>query len=113
MSSDSQPVDSSLCQMCNHPQNNHPFRHPFTPIGGVGVDTSFLNNPKEEEQQPQHVSAPQTPFDPVLRQALVDKGILTPDDLTEAEKKISIISSGLMGQSNSRGGETNAQDEQR
>jgi hypothetical protein len=28
------------------------------------------------------------PFDPVLRMALIDKGIITPDDLRTAEEKI-------------------------
>jgi hypothetical protein len=31
------------------------------------------------------------PFDPVLRQALIDKGVLTPDDLRDAEAKIMVI----------------------
>lgn len=41
------------------------------------------------------------PFDPVLRQALVDKGILTAQDLEEAEHKIRMISG--MGVSHGRG----------
>lgn len=32
------------------------------------------------------------PHDPVLRQALIDKGVLTPDDLTAAEAKIRVVS---------------------
>lgn len=31
------------------------------------------------------------PFDPVLRQALIDKGLLTPDDLRNAESKIRAV----------------------
>lgn len=31
------------------------------------------------------------PFDPVLRQALIDKGVLTVDDLSEAERKIRAV----------------------
>jgi hypothetical protein len=37
------------------------------------------------------------PIDPVLRQALVDKGVLTPQDLREAEEKIHAIT-GLFNQ---------------
>lgn len=33
------------------------------------------------------------PFDPVLRQALVDKGIVTPQDLIDAENKIRAVTS--------------------
>jgi hypothetical protein len=31
------------------------------------------------------------PFDPVLRQALIDKGVITPDDLTRAEATIRAV----------------------
>lgn len=33
------------------------------------------------------------PFDPVLRQALIDKGVLSPEDLREAEDKIRAVTS--------------------
>jgi hypothetical protein len=32
------------------------------------------------------------PFDPVLRQALIDKGLLTVDDLRDAETKVLMVS---------------------
>ena len=38
------------------------------------------------------LSAMPWPHDPVLRQALIDKGVLTPDDLTNAEAKIRVVS---------------------
>jgi hypothetical protein len=31
------------------------------------------------------------PFDPVLRQALINKGVLTPDDLRQAEEQIHAV----------------------
>lgn len=31
------------------------------------------------------------PFDPVLRQALIDKGVITPEDLKSAEEKIRAV----------------------
>jgi hypothetical protein len=43
------------------------------------------------------------PFDPVLRQALIDKGLLTPDDLRTAEEKIRAVSAQLLGGSNGEG----------
>lgn len=58
------------------------------------------NNPRHEFNGPLKVekpktvvgAAPQWPFDPVLRQALVDKGILTVQDLADAEAKIRAVS---------------------
>lgn len=38
-----------------------------------------------------HSAAP-FPFDPVLRQALIDKGVLTFEDLVEADRKIRMVS---------------------
>lgn len=33
------------------------------------------------------------PFDPVLRQALIDKGVITPEDLSRAEQTIRAVTS--------------------
>jgi len=37
------------------------------------------------------------PFDPILRQALIDKGIITADDLTNAEKTIRAVTDQFKG----------------
>jgi hypothetical protein len=37
------------------------------------------------------------PFDPVLRQALIDAGVITPRDLTVAEEKIRSVTAGILG----------------
>ena len=37
------------------------------------------------------------PFDPVLRQALIDKGVLTPEDLRDAEDKIRAVTAQFTG----------------
>lgn len=37
------------------------------------------------------------PFDPILRQALIDKGVITADDLTDAEKKIRAVTDQFKG----------------
>jgi len=43
------------------------------------------------------------PFDPVLRQALITKGILTPQDLRDAEEQIRAVTAQLMGGGNDAG----------
>jgi hypothetical protein len=65
------------------------------PVGSVdGVETALTL----------HQQTPQWPFDPVLRQALIDKGVLTPDDLSEAERKIRAVTAQF-----TQGGQSNVQ----
>jgi hypothetical protein len=76
------PTDEEKCTTCGrtrvwHQENKS--RHAFN--GKLG----------QTPMRPQVKAAP-WPFDPVLRQALIDKGILTPEDLTAAEAKIRAIS---------------------
>lgn len=81
-----------ICQTCH---KTHPWadgtmpRHAFNDgtLGGFQVT------------RPQKATVQQAPwpFDPVLRQALIDKGILTPEDLTAAEAKIRAVTAQLMG----------------
>lgn len=72
-----------------HPFNDGtvPWRDTFGQRSGDGVGGSSV--PVQID-----VEAP-TPvpgmFDPVLRQALIDKGILTPQDLRDAEDKIAAV----------------------
>lgn len=80
------------CLSCNtsgHPDKTevwHPFRHP--------VNTGGKWNAKDTKEQPEPETRPaEWPFDPVLRQALIDKGVLTPDDLMNAENKIRAVTS--------------------
>lgn len=82
------------CETCGSPQTDHPYRHPFNPgnlfgVGALGVafnaNGEQVDAPATEEVE---VVEQPWPFDPVLRQALIDKGLLTADDLRAAERKI-------------------------
>lgn len=82
------------CRTCGKPKDNHPFRHPFND-GSGDVPNPFKNQgtPKPDTTTPP--TGPQVstgslvvPFDPVLRMALVMKGVITPEDLANAEKII-------------------------
>jgi hypothetical protein len=91
------PMTSTMteCQTCHQP---HPWPdgtmplHPFNngSLTGIGALTH-----KPEEKKP---VVQRWPFDPVLRQALIDKGVLTPDDLREAEMKIRAVTSAIVGE---------------
>jgi len=78
------------CKMCNKTLGNHTgMRHPYTPEG-VEWDMRISHEPSTGQTNPP-ISMMPTPIDPVLRQALITKGVITPDDLTAAEKIISSI----------------------
>jgi hypothetical protein len=83
------------CITCNNsgvgdPRQWHAgYQHPFRGVG----DTRRWNRPSEpaSDEKPD-VSMVTGPHDPVLRQALIDKGVLTPDDLRDAQAKILMVS---------------------
>ena len=92
------------CQTCGKP---HPYpdgsmpKHPFND-GSVPFSATFGKRRADGTTQPpndaqsgsqghQQPPLPPMPFDPVLRQALIDKGILTPEDLRNAEERIRAV----------------------
>lgn len=98
-----------LCSVCNKPADEHVgMRHPFTP---KGASTGWLKPGKNRIESatatPRGSSIPREPmpFDPVLRQALISKRVITPSDLDEAEKIIRSL--GLGG---ALGGSTESQE---
>lgn len=62
-------------------------------------DTFAAAKARRESEKPTVTAraAPSLPFDPVLRLALIDKGVITPEDLTTAEKKIVTLGGGSGG----------------
>lgn len=45
------------------------------------------------------------PFDPVLRMALIRKGVITPDDLREAELAIQATTGQMVAEAEGKGGQ--------
>lgn len=82
-------MSEKLCIFCDHPIDNHPFRHPFTAGDDPFAVTSLRSDPGTPGKQ--QGNAPPLPIDPVLRIALIDKGILTTDDLAQAQSKVEIV----------------------
>lgn len=87
------------CQTCH---KTHPWpdgttpRHPFNDGTLRGIEVRGIPDP-----EPVGEAATQAwPFDPVLRQALIDKGVLTVQDLRDAEDKIRVVTSTFEGRSN-------------
>jgi hypothetical protein len=87
-----------LCQTCQHTRewhDEHRPRHRFNPTG-----TLSLHEVESAPEAPA-VSILSSQNDPVLRQALIDRGIISPEDLAEAQRKIeAIVGSLLKGMTN-------------
>lgn len=74
-----------------HPEVRHPFNDGSVPFKTTFGDRGRHDDQKRAQRGSEDASRPAMPFDPVLRQALIDKGVLTPDDLRDAEAKIMVI----------------------
>lgn len=94
------------CHTCGNPFEGHEvFKHPFND-GSVPLSATFgprrsdgsRGRPEAAQRASQGHQPPAPadamapwPFDPVLRQALINKGILTPEDLRDAENQIRAV----------------------
>lgn len=89
-----------LCKTCGKDEqwhkDNPDTRHKYNDGSIPASETFGKRLPDGSRTSPgggtvvEAVEAP-WPFDPVLRQALIDKGVLTPEDLQAAEMKIRAV----------------------
>lgn len=96
-----EPEEEPVCGACNRTANDHGNSvHPFSP---KGASTGWLKPPKNMpparidvggERVPTSMLATPPPFDPVLRQALINKGVVTPEELAIADKTIRALGLG-------------------
>lgn len=92
-----QPEPDS-CRTCGNSEEWHAWHKPLHPFndGSAGA-AAFLKGkpgkpPGDNGNGAQRGSeAAQWPFDPVLRQALINKGVLTSEDLRNAEEQIRAV----------------------
>lgn len=93
--------ETQKCETCGKSGEKgtdwHNYRHPLRMLGGsVTLADTFGHKlpdgtrvpPPPGAQVEMNPMQSAWPFDPVLRQALMDKGVLEPEDLERAEKKI-------------------------
>jgi hypothetical protein len=80
-------MNNELCKTCGraHTPGYNP-QHPFNNGSRSGKDVFFA-----AVEDAVAVEQTSMPFDPVLRQALIDKGVLTVEDLRNAEAKIRAV----------------------
>lgn len=101
------------CTTCGNDHRWHTEnrpRHEFND-GSLGASATFgKRRPDGQGNVPANAEVIPTmspwPFDPVLRQALVDKGILTPQDLRDAEDKIRAVTASFNQSGGARGQST-------
>lgn len=82
------------CRMCDRSYQWHQdnfVRHPYTPSGSHNELRDTTRDKKPSQTQSASVVHTSVPFDPVLRLVLIEKGIISPQDLSEAEKKLGVV----------------------
>ena len=87
-----------ICKTCGRDRQWHEdnaTRHPYND-GSIPPSETFgkrLADGTRVPATPADVQAVEArwPFDPVLRQALINKGVITPEDLTNAEAQIRAV----------------------
>lgn len=104
--------EDDRCHTCGNTYGWHLETSPVHPFNtGESGATAFLRSRRDRDTQrgversqrgPETPSVAPFPFDPVLRQALIDAGVLTADDLVRAEMKIRAVT-GMFNQSMGEG----------
>lgn len=77
-----QETDADRCTICGNFADDHPYRHAFTTV------QNDLRERTEEVKRPTPPSV--VSVDVALRLALIEKGVLTTDDLLAAEQKLGL-----------------------
>ena len=71
-----------ICKTCGHPEDNHPYRHPFV---GLGSDTPIKLDPeKPKEERTSQVAENKALFDMNKRliEVLILRGSITSEEAT-------------------------------
>jgi hypothetical protein len=91
-----------ICDTCGNNEAWHTETNPRHTFNDGSLSTLDTFGKKDGPRAPiapvEAVIEAQWPWDPVLRQALIDKGLLTPRDLSEAERKIRAVTGQFLNQ---------------
>lgn len=103
------------CETCGNPFEGHEvFKHPYND-GSLPPSATFGKRRADGSRGPApvaqsgsetgpEVTTIRAPFDPVLRLALINRGVITPQDLTDAEKQIYVLTGEVMSHGLRQGG---------
>lgn len=96
------PEPTDKCRTCGNSWGWHQEEKPIHPFNnGEAGATAFLkrrareSNDRQKDDQPPRM--PMMTGDPVLRQALINKGVLTPEDFRAAEEMIRVVTAQVLG----------------
>jgi hypothetical protein len=99
------PSDDDVCQTCTRTRRWHDENKPVHPFNDGQAGAKALLGQRRGTDTPRDRTGPQGPpqypLDPVLRQALVDAGVITPQQLRDAEEKIRVVTGLFNGQGES------------
>lgn len=98
------PSDTATCAICDRNfawHREHRPRHLFKDV--LGQDHSLEIEPAELDSKGVDKVIQNLPTDPILRLALIDKGLLEPDDLQAAEAKLRASGGFAVGRSDAPG----------
>lgn len=90
----SEPSPNDICYMCKNTREwheNHYARHAFSMTPTELRDTARDDRRAQTESE-RAITRTTRPFDPVLRLALIEAGVITIQQLADAENKLSFIS---------------------
>jgi hypothetical protein len=81
------------CRTCLNTREWHEENNPVHPFnnGEAGATAFLKRRERKGSQRPAEVTQMSLPFDPVLRQALIDAEVITVDQLRTAEEKIRAV----------------------
>jgi hypothetical protein len=104
------PEPTDKCTTCGNSWGWHQEERPHHPfnVGSTPFKVTFgtrrgRDAGKPAENGAETVSRVPWPHDPVLRQALMDLGIITPQNLRDAEEKIRAVTAAFLGGQNGEG----------
>lgn len=84
-----------ICRMCGRTREWHQtnfVRHPFTPAGTVAELRDVTQDRKAIQDAPDaRITHTSVPFDPALRLCLIENGVITIQQLGEAEEKLRVV----------------------
>lgn len=83
------PIDTRICIRCNRSHGDP---------GYFPVHDAQYENVPMRRPEPEPPAEMAMPFDPVLRQALLVRGVITLEDLTTAEQMIRATTGQLLGE---------------
>jgi hypothetical protein len=97
-----------MCGQSEEWHRTHFARHPYTPDGASNELRDTSGDRKAIQDVADPVKRTTTPFDPVLRLALINAGVLTVEQIAAAEETIRVINNQISKVMGAESGEQHA-----